>query len=239
MKRVINKSGDYELEELGVVRINVKRGMRNFTARWKGGQLVIGAPWGCDYDSLLDAAHRMNPRLQKIKPQPLYHIGQEIRLPEFTVRIIEQHYVPERMLMNFRGSEGIIQVGSQWDMAAPATMTQISKFLCRMAQSRADGILLPRAREISHELGVSPLMWMISNGHRTLGTTTSKGIISLSYALVFYPQRLRDFVVKHELAHLSEMNHSPRFHEICDAYCGGQEQELLAEFRAYKIPIVK
>ncbi|MDE6691966.1 MAG: M48 family metallopeptidase, partial [Muribaculaceae bacterium] len=130
-------------------------------------------------------------------------------------------------------------VGDTWDLSAASTMKTISRFLCRMAQSCAEGILLPRAREVAREVGREPRQWKISSGHRTLGLCSSRGEISLSYALMFYPTELRDYVVKHELAHLSEMNHSPRFHQLCDLYCGGREKELEARLRAYKVPVVR
>jgi predicted metal-dependent hydrolase len=37
------------------------------------------------------------------------------------------------------------------------------------------------------------------------------GNIRLNWKLVHYPLALLDYVVVHELAHLREMNHSPRF----------------------------
>ncbi|MDR2678256.1 MAG: M48 family metallopeptidase, partial [Zoogloeaceae bacterium] len=38
-----------------------------------------------------------------------------------------------------------------------------------------------------------------------------KGEIRLCWRLIHFPPELVDYVVAHELAHLKEMNHSPRF----------------------------
>lgn len=239
MKGFINKSGKYLFDGIGAVRVNVRLTACNVKARWKGGELVVSAPTGIEYDKLHEILRGFAPRLEECKPDSLYHIGQELLFDGMTVRIERQRHAPERILASFNGSSGSIEVGDSLDFSAPNTIKVISRILCRMAGRCAEGVLLPRAREVAREVGREPVLWKISGGHRTLGLCSSRGEISLSYALVFYPVELRDYVVKHELAHLSEMNHSPRFHRLCDIYCGGREKELEAKLRAFRVPIIR
>lgn len=224
---------------IGVVQVNVRVSATNVKARWKGADLVVSAPTGIGYDRLHEILRGFAPKLQECRPESLYHIGQEMRFDGMTVRIVGQSHDPQRIFANFDGSVGSIEVGDRWDISASDTVRTISRFLCRMAQNCAEAVLLPRARMVALEVGCSPLKWTISSGHRTLGRCDSRGVIALSYSLMFYPLELRDYVVKHELAHLTEMNHSPRFHRLCDAYCGGREKELEAALRTYRVPVVR
>ena len=46
-------------------------------------------------------------------------------------------------------------------------------------------------------------------------------------------------MILHELAHLLEMNHSPRFHALLDSYLGGSEATLTRRLRTYRWPILR
>lgn len=84
-----------------------------------------------------------------------------------------------------------------------------------------------------------PTGWIISSGFRTLGSCSSSGLISLSHILVFLPEELRDYIILHELAHLSEMNHSARFHALLDSYLDGRESQLRSRLRSFPWPILR
>ena len=57
----------------------------------------------------------------------------------------------------------------------------------------------------------------ITSAKTRFGSCSSKGNLSFSYRLMLYPEEAIDYVVVHELAHLYEMNHSPRFYKIIEA----------------------
>lgn len=55
---------------------------------------------------------------------------------------------------------------------------------------------------------------VLKNLHSRWGSCSSKGNVNLSTRLLFAPEDVQDYVIIHELAHLVEMNHSPRFWKL-------------------------
>ncbi len=54
----------------------------------------------------------------------------------------------------------------------------------------------------------------IKNSRTRWGSCSQKGNLNFSYRLALVPERLAEYVVAHELSHLSEMNHSKKFWKV-------------------------
>ncbi len=68
-----------------------------------------------------------------------------------------------------------------------------------------------RALEYGAELGVRPSRVMVRDTASRWGSCSSARSLSFSWRLIFAPEFVRDYVVAHEVAHLKEMNHGPKF----------------------------
>ena len=236
---MIVSSYEFDYPSLGIVHVVPRRRSGRISARWRDGKVYINVPWGISERDMLRALASFEPNLKSSRPEILYYDGQSIELEGVTITIGRQSFSPDKIISQAQLPHSVIEVGRNFDFNKSDTSRTISNMMCRIAQRLAADLLLPRARELAQEVKRYPVGWEISNGHRVLGRCDTNGIIALSYILVFLPSHLRDFVIYHELAHLSEMNHSPRFHELCNEYCGGREAQLKAELRAFKWPIYK
>ena len=49
------------------------------------------------------------------------------------------------------------------------------------------------------------------------GSCSGRGNLSFSWRLIFAPEPVLDYVIAHEVAHLAEMNHGPRFWRLVDS----------------------
>lgn len=71
--------------------------------------------------------------------------------------------------------------------------------------------LRPRAAVRADRLGVRVSHVGVRDTRTRWGSCSRTGRLSFSWRLVLAPEPVLDYVVAHEVAHLVEMNHSPRF----------------------------
>lgn len=68
-----------------------------------------------------------------------------------------------------------------------------------------------RVRWHAHRIGVRPRRITLRDQKSRWGSCSSAGQLSFSWRLVLAPSLILDYVAAHEVAHLAEMNHGPRF----------------------------
>jgi predicted metal-dependent hydrolase len=79
-------------------------------------------------------------------------------------------------------------------------------------QARAD---LDRSVTLhARQLGVKARSITLRDQTSRWGSCTAGGLLSFSWRLVLAPSHVLDYVAAHEVAHLIEMNHGPRFWKL-------------------------
>ena len=117
---------------------------------------------------------------------------------------------------------------------APATMSDkelapiIENLQKRMAKKlrpvpQTDEELEKRARQLNREFFNGRLQWQsiryVTNQNKRFGSCTpARGTIRISHRLATMPKWVRDYVIMHELAHLEEANHGPKFWALVNQY---------------------
>ncbi|MEE1004421.1 MAG: YgjP-like metallopeptidase domain-containing protein [Bacteroidaceae bacterium] len=109
----------------------------------------------------------------------------------------------------------------------------ITKTLEAFARKRVKERLIPRLLNMAAERSLNLNNIKVSSAKGRWGSCSSKGNINLSLYLVLLPRHLQDYVLQHELTHLVEMNHSPRFWARLDEVCEGKAKALRKEMRGY------
>ena len=114
----------------------------------------------------------------------------------------------------------------RWEETAQTTLT-----LCLRAEDQAASVLEKALRRkalehfagrLAHQAGrlampAPPLR--LSSARTRWGSCSLKTGIRVHWRLIHCAPRIIDYVIVHELAHLREMNHGPRFWAIVDRYC--------------------
>ncbi len=223
--------------DLGRVYVCEKRAARRFIARWKDSEVHITIPPGASRADFARAFAELKPGLLRRRQSLSYSEGMIIDLTEAKVVIGRQNLKPRSLIVNFSAAQSAILVGNDIDFAEHETTLLISRGLKRIAANLAPSSLIPRGKELAAKHGCSVNSWSISSGVKTLGTCSARREIKISSACMFLPPELRDYIICHELAHLTHFDHSPRFHALCDRYLNGREKELISKLHRFRWPI--
>jgi predicted metal-dependent hydrolase len=97
---------------------------------------------------------------------------------------------------------------------------RVHDFLKR--EARRD--LARSAQHYAEALGVKVKRISIRDQSSRWGSCTSAGSLSFSWRLILAPPYVLDYLAAHEVAHLVEMNHSPRFWRVVARVCDHVER---------------
>jgi len=126
------------------------------------------------------------------------------------------------------------EVGGAFVVQAPAGMSdaELQPIIAKLRQrwqkrqlktGLDDTVLQRRAQELNRQYFGGKLVWKsigwVTNQNTRLGSCTpAQQTIRLSHRLATMPAFVRDYVIVHELAHLLEANHGPKFWKLVNRY---------------------
>ena len=181
-----------------------------------GGRVTVVVPNGFDHwqiPSLLDRHARWLQRA-KIRMQDRVTISGV--LPQ-RVDKIELASVSESWAVHYRLGEGtMVEIHSNGSNALTVNgpvedFAKVQSALRAWVKQHIESFLIRRVDELSRQAGCHPAKVTIRSQKTRWGSCSSSGAISLNLRLAFLPAHLVDYVILHEIAHLSHMDHSIHF----------------------------
>lgn len=141
-------------------------------------------------------------------------------------------------------AEGVRRVELMGDrlllqLRRPHERTRVKTELLRWLKAHALATFAPRVAHYAARLDRPAPGVTVSNARTQWGVCTQDGRIRLSWRLVHVPPALADYVVAHEVAHLVELNHSPRFWKLVETLypdCRAARRSL--DLAAAALPII-
>lgn len=140
-------------------------------------------------------------------PEPAWKLPDDIRLPALgqTWQVATQEAEVPWAAVRETGPGRLLLHGRIHD--EHASRAALARWLVRQAYEH----LAPRLTELSGQLGLAFRRVGFKRQRTRWGSCSHRKSISLNAKLLFLDPALVRYVMVHELCHLAEMNHSPRF----------------------------
>jgi predicted metal-dependent hydrolase len=162
---------------------------------------------------LYDKTRRLRDRV--LDPLPARFIdGAEILLHGRPLRL--RVVIVDRQRASLRHAEGLEAVlpsrlsAEQREQRTRKLVESWLRESARAAAHRLTASYAPR-------LGVRPTAIRIASQKTLWGSCSSRGVVSLNWRLMAAPESIFEYVVVHELCHLREHNHGPRFWRLVES----------------------
>ncbi|MCC7006781.1 MAG: M48 family metallopeptidase [Ottowia sp.] len=120
-------------------------------------------------------------------------------------------------LLDEKASETTLNIDAtilHLNLSTQANPQQIKNHVHLWLQQQAKILFTQRLNHYAQQLGVHYTRLSLSRATTRWGSCGADGHIRLNWRLLHFPLTVIDYVVAHEVAHLKEMNHSPRFWQI-------------------------
>ena len=131
----------------------------------------------------------------------------------------------------------ILPEGFKWE--SPKMQLWLNKVLKEVMRDHAKAILTRLLRETAEKYGYSYNRLTIKDVRTRWGSCSGLNNINLSLWLLLAPSHLVLYVIKHELAHLRQMNHSPLFWAEVDKMTDGRAKALEKEMKNFALSLYR
>ncbi|MBM65863.1 MAG: hypothetical protein CMH55_06495 [Myxococcales bacterium] len=114
------------------------------------------------------------------------------------------------------GDRLIITLNRAQALSAQERRADLQQSVVAFYRRAAQGDLPPRVAYFCDQLGLPMPAVTIAHQRRRWGSCSTRSGLRLNLRLLLCDEDLVDYVVAHEVCHLREMNHGPRFHHLLE-----------------------
>lgn len=105
----------------------------------------------------------------------------------------------------------------------PARVNDVVRDWLRL---RAEEVIAPEAERLAARIGVHFKRLTIRDQRTKWGSCSRAGNLSFNWRLVLFPPSVLRYVIVHELCHLKQFNHSPRFWHLVETFDPGFRRSI-------------
>lgn len=133
--------------------------------------------------------------------------------PGDRLRFLGERYPLESVSLSKMGFDG-----SRFYVPENMPAGELKPGIIKIYKRLAEKWLKVKTQEYAHIMQLNPVSVKVNSAKTRWGSCSGKNCINYSWRLIMADERCADYVVVHELAHISEHNHSKRFWSIVEQY---------------------
>ncbi|MBM3839650.1 MAG: M48 family metallopeptidase [Verrucomicrobia bacterium] len=161
------------------------------------------------------AMEQAESRRKFFEPEPVWRLPTEIKLAAIGLdwHVLQRETDVPWVAVREIGPSTLLVFGKVADERR--CRAALNRWLMRETRKH----LVPRLEELSRRTGLRLKRLMVKKQKTRWASCSRHRTISLNAKLLFLPSELVDYVIVHELCHLSEMNHSQHFWQLVRHHC--------------------
>ena len=172
--------------------------------------LIVRAPYRASPETIRRAVRRKMPWILKKQRQ-----ARETFRPPVRHEFIDGEEFPYlgawRKLRVVSGAGIPLVLDENEFLLSAAHLPEAQRLFERWYRAQAFAIINDRIKQYVAMSGLKYSRIAVTGAKKRWGSCSSKGYLNFSWRLVMAPPAMVDYVIVHELAHLAEHNHAPRF----------------------------
>lgn len=136
----------------------------------------------------------------------------------------------------YKKGEALLKLPHNFDFNTPMSQKLLHKVVVEMLRWQCHNLLPSMLKALALSAGLSYNRLTFKDIKSRWGSCSSLRNINISVWLIMAPEPMVNYVLAHELAHLTEMNHGPRFWAEVDRILGreGAAKEQERQFKAWQ-----
>lgn len=157
----------------------------------------------------------LESRLAALPPRIVFANGEKVPVMGVPHRI--------RLVTRSSGSGPVWIEGGEIRVSGDAA--HLARRVRDFLREKARGEFSRRARKLAAQLDRKVGRITVRDTATRWGSCSASGNLSFSWRLVMAPEAVLRYVVAHEVAHLAEMNHGPRFWKLVERFVPNVERQ--------------
>lgn len=225
-------------DELGDVEIRYRIGARRFTLRCVMGKVILTLPNMRSRELGIAFLNEHRDYCKKILQQPKHlqakgFFDENTEWKSLTFRLKMEPSDMPKIRYNLKDGILYLYYPKNTNVDTEKFQSTVKKVLSNFLLYEAKSFLPKRLKLLADQHGFEYKSCTIRNNSSRWGSCSSSKSINLTLYLMKLPIELIDYVLLHELCHLREMNHGPKFWELLNSLTDGKAKQLRDELKNY------